>query len=82
MNIHFCYDLSFTLYSMLAQASMLKLGIIQMANDNLDTAYMTFTQVLRTRQKLIGTRQPEVSLSLVLLHQCFKYALLFSTAIP
>ena len=41
---------------------MLKLGMIQMANDNLDTAYVTFTQVLHTRRSVIGYQQPEVSI--------------------
>lgn len=44
---------------------MLKLGMIQMANDNLDSAYATFTQVLDTRRKSIGHQQPEVSLILL-----------------
>ncbi len=43
---------------------MLKLGMIQMANDNLDTAYATCTQVLYTRRKVIGYQQPEVSMHL------------------
>ncbi len=46
------------------QTSMLKLGMIQMANDNLDTAYATCTQVLYTRRKVIGYQQPEVSMHL------------------
>jgi tetratricopeptide (TPR) repeat protein len=41
--------------------SMLKLGMIQMANDNLDTAYATCTQVLYTRRKVIGYQQPEIA---------------------
>lgn len=40
---------------------MLKLGVIQMANDNLESANATFTQVLDTRRKSIGHQQPEVS---------------------
>jgi tetratricopeptide (TPR) repeat protein len=40
---------------------MLKLGLIQMANGDLDTAYVTLTQVLHTRRKVIGCNQPEVA---------------------
>ena len=40
---------------------MLKLGMIHMANGELDKAYVTFTQVLHTRRKLIGYHQPEVA---------------------
>lgn len=42
--------------------SMLKLGMIQMANGNLDMAYVTLTQVLHARRKELGHHQPEVSL--------------------
>jgi tetratricopeptide (TPR) repeat protein len=40
---------------------MLKLGLIQMANGDLDTAYVTFTQVLHTRKKVIGCNHIQVA---------------------
>lgn len=39
---------------------MLKLGMIQLANGNLDAANVTFAQVLDTRRAVIGHHQPEV----------------------
>jgi tetratricopeptide (TPR) repeat protein len=40
---------------------MLKLGLIQMANGDLDTAYVTFTQVLHTRKKVVGCNHVQVA---------------------
>lgn len=40
---------------------MLKLGLIQMANGDLDTAYVTFTQVLHTHKKVFGGNHVQVA---------------------
>lgn len=40
---------------------MIMLGLIQMANDDFDTAYTTFLQVLNTRRKVLGYSHVEVA---------------------
>jgi tetratricopeptide (TPR) repeat protein len=40
---------------------MLKLGLIQMANGDLDTAYVTFMQVLHAQKKVFGWNHVQVA---------------------